>query len=92
MDNFEENKLKSIFVVLVTEQCWSGTPALFSNQNHKSELNFILLSNFDFGRKQFLILRGHWEPLKRLYRVKYVIFYLQIIINQVKVVIFIAVV
>jgi len=24
MDNFEENKLKSIFVVLVTEQCWSG--------------------------------------------------------------------
>jgi len=34
MKNFEEKKLESIFVVLVTEQCWSGTPALLSNQNH----------------------------------------------------------
>jgi len=67
MDNFDGNKIESIFVVLViTEQCWSGTPALISNQNHKNEFKFILLHQFHFGRSQLLIVRGR-GPLKRVY-------------------------
>jgi len=50
MKNFEENKLESIFVVLVTGQCWNGTSALFSNQNHKNGVKFILFNNFHFRR------------------------------------------
>jgi len=31
VDNFGGNKLESIFVVLVADQCWGGTLALLSN-------------------------------------------------------------
>jgi len=37
----EENKLESIFIVLVTEQCLSTTLALLSNQNYKNAFKFI---------------------------------------------------
>jgi len=35
MKIFKENKLESLFIILVAEQCWSGTSALLSKQNHK---------------------------------------------------------
>jgi len=57
MDNVEENKLESICVVLVTEQCWSGTSTLLSNQKHKNEFKSILHNKFHFGRTQLLIVR-----------------------------------
>jgi len=58
MKNFEENKLENIFVLLVTEQWWSGTSPLLGNQNHKNEFTFILLKNLHFGRTQLLIVKG----------------------------------
>jgi len=67
MENFEENKLESTFVVLVTEQCWSGTSALLNNQNHKNEFKFILFNHFHFGWTQLLIVRGTLGSRKRVY-------------------------
>jgi len=58
LDNFDRNNIESIYVVLVTEQCYSGTSALLSNQNHKNEFKPILLHKFHFGRPQLLIVRG----------------------------------
>jgi len=46
MKHLGENKLESIFVVLVTEKCWCGTSALLSNQNHKNGLKFTLSNSF----------------------------------------------
>jgi len=42
MKNFKDNKLESIFVALITEQCWNSTSALLSNQNHKNKFKTIL--------------------------------------------------
>jgi len=58
MKNFEENKLESVFVVLVTEKCWRSTSAFLSRQNHKNAFKFILFKNFHFGRTQLLIVKG----------------------------------
>jgi len=58
VENFEENKLDSMFVNLVTEECSSGTSALLSNQNHKNEFKFILFKSFHLVRTQLLIVRG----------------------------------
>jgi len=44
METLDKNQLESILAVLVTEQCRSGTSALFSN--HKNDFKFIFLNNF----------------------------------------------
>jgi len=66
MKNLGENKLESIFVILVTEQCRSGTSALLSNQNHKNDFKFTLFNNFHFGRTQLLIVRGTLGTSKKV--------------------------
>jgi len=37
----EQNRLELIFVVLVTEQYWSATSVLLSNQNHVNAFKII---------------------------------------------------
>jgi len=48
----EQNKLESSFVVLVTEQWYSATSALLSNQNHKNALKRIF---FKFFHEEILL-------------------------------------
>jgi len=67
MDNFKENKLESIFMTLVTEQCWNGTSALLSNQNFKMSIPVYFVQQFSFWEDTTLNYKGHWRPLKRVY-------------------------
>jgi len=61
MDNFDENKLESIFVVLVIE-------ALLSNQKW---VQVYFTQKISFWETTILNCKrrggGHWGPLKRVY-------------------------